>query len=317
MASTDASTLLLANPRGFCAGVDRAIDVVDHLLAEYGAPIYVRKEIVHNREVVAGFRARGVVFVEELSEVPSGALVVFSAHGISPAVRDDARKRGLRVVDATCPLVTKVHLEALKFDREGVELILVGHGDHDEVVGTLGHVQGMLLVEDLDDAQTVQVKDPDKVAVITQTTLSLDDTREIIATLQRRFPNMREPARSDICYATQNRQSAVKKLAKQADVVVVVGSENSSNSQRLKDCANEYGARGYLVDDPAQIAPEWLVGATTVGVTAGASTPEGLVQRVVDRIRELTKGADVQEIGEAEPPIAFAPPPELRGENPR
>lgn len=313
MSVSDASTLLLANPRGFCAGVDRAIDVVDHLLTEYGAPVYVRKEIVHNREVVAGFRERGVIFVEELDEVPEGALLVFSAHGIAPSVREEARSRRLRVVDATCPLVTKVHLEALKFAREGVHLILVGHGHHDEVVGTLGHVPGMILVENLADAETVTVPDPDRVAVITQTTLSLDDTRGILDVLQRRFPKLRQPARSDICYATQNRQTSVKELAGHADVVIVVGSDNSSNSQRLKDCALEAGSRAYLVDDPERIEAAWFAGTAKIGVTAGASTPETLVQRIVARIRSIARDAEVVEIGESESPISFAPPPELRG----
>jgi 4-hydroxy-3-methylbut-2-enyl diphosphate reductase len=305
------SEVLLTNPRGFCAGVDRAIEIVDELLQLHGAPIYVRKEIVHNREVVENFRARGVVFVEEIDEVPDGSLAVFSAHGVSPAVRSAAAERHLRVVDATCPLVSKVHLEALRFAKAGLFIILVGHANHDEVEGTLGQVDGMALVEDVDQAESIVVPDPTSVGVITQTTLSLDDAMEIIDVLKRRFPEIKQPARSDICYATQNRQTAVKALAEKADVVVVVGSENSSNSQRLRECAEQAGARSYLVDDPDQIEPGWIANSATVGVTAGASSPETLVQRIVERIQEITGELPVREFGTREPAIVFAPPKEL------
>jgi 4-hydroxy-3-methylbut-2-enyl diphosphate reductase len=303
--------LLLANPRGFCAGVDRAIEIVDELLQLNGSPIYVRKEIVHNREVVEGFRARGVVFVDEIEEIPDGSLAVFSAHGVSPEVRQQAADRHLRVVDATCPLVSKVHLEALRFEKQGLFIILVGHANHDEVEGTLGQVQGMALVESVEQARTIAVPDPDHVGVITQTTLSLDDAGEIIGVLKERFPNLKQPSRSDICYATQNRQQAVKQLAESAEVVVVVGSENSSNSQRLRECAEQAGAASHLVDDPDQVLPEWFTGAKTVGVTAGASSPETLVQRIVERIQAITGNVPVTESGEREPAIVFAPPREL------
>jgi 4-hydroxy-3-methylbut-2-enyl diphosphate reductase len=308
----DQGTILLANPRGFCAGVERAIDTVDELLERFGAPIYVRKEIVHNREVVEDFRARGVIFVDELAEVPAGGLAVFSAHGVAPSVWREAEERGLRVVDATCPLVSKVHVEALRFAKEGYFLLLVGHAHHDEVVGTLGHVPGgIALVEDAEQARTVTVPDPARVALITQTTLSIDDTKEIVEVLRNRFPQLREPARSDICYATTNRQAAVKDLARKASVVVVVGSENSSNSQRLKDCAEQAGARAYLVDHPELVRAEWFTGATTIGVTAGASSSEGLVGRIVERIEALCGSTQRVESGEPEPEIVFAPPREL------
>ena len=304
--------ILLANPRGFCAGVDRAIDIVEQLIEAHGAPLYVRREIVHNREVVEGLRARGVVFVEGLDEIPNGALAVFSAHGVSPTVQREARERGLRIVDATCPLVSKVHLEALRFAKDGYFVLLVGHRNHDEVDGTLGHVPGgIALVEDVAQALSVPVPNPERVAVVTQTTLSLDDTVAILAALRQRFPALREPARSDICYATQNRQVAVKALAAEAEVVVVVGSENSSNSQRLRECAEQIGATAYLVDCTEQLRAEWFVGHARIGVTAGASSPETLVARIVDRIRELVGDATILDFGEREPAIIFAPPKEL------
>ncbi len=304
--------ILLANPRGFCAGVDRAIDIVEQLIEAHGAPLYVRREIVHNREVVEGLRARGVVFVEGLEEIPNGALAVFSAHGVSPAVQKEARERRLRIVDATCPLVSKVHLEALRFAKDGYFVLLVGHRNHDEVEGTLGHVPGgIALVEDVEQALAVSVPDPQRVAVVTQTTLSLDDTVAILAALRERFPALREPARSDICYATQNRQVAVKALAAAVSVVVVVGSENSSNSQRLRECAEQIGAAAYLVDCTEQLRAEWFLGHARIGVTAGASSPETLVARIVDRIRELVGEAVVVDFGEREPAITFAPPKEL------
>jgi 4-hydroxy-3-methylbut-2-enyl diphosphate reductase len=304
--------LLLANPRGFCAGVDRAIDIIDQLLELHGPPVYVRREIVHNREVVDGFRARGAVFVDEVEDVPEGALLVFSAHGISPAVRSSAQSRHLRVIDATCPLVAKVHIEALRFAREGLFLLLVGHRNHDEVAGTLGHVPGgIALVEDVAQAETVAVPDPERVALITQTTLSLDDAGEVIEALKRRFPRLREPARSDICYATQNRQTTVKRLARYADIVVVVGSDNSSNSQRLRECAESAGSRAYLVDDVSQIDPVWFEGKTTIGLTAGASSPEPLVQRILARLAAICGELSIKDFGEREPDITFAPPREL------
>lgn len=304
--------IVLANPRGFCAGVERAIDTVDELLDIYGAPVYVRKEIVHNRDVVDGFRAKGVLFVEEVGEVPDGSVLVFSAHGISPQVRQEARERRLTVVDATCPLVTKVHLEALRYASEGCFLLLVGHAGHDEIVGTLGHVPGgIALVENLHDAQTVEVPDPQRVALITQTTLGVDDTRDIIARLRARFPALREPARSDICYATTNRQSAVKELADIAGIVVVVGSQSSSNSQRLRDIAAQLGAASYMVDDGGQLQAEWFAGTETIGVTAGASSPETLVRRIIERIAQLCGPATLEEIGKPEPAIVFAPPREM------
>ena len=304
--------ILLANPRGFCAGVDRAIDIVEQLIEAHGAPLYVRREIVHNREVVENLRSRGVVFVEGLDEIPNGALAVFSAHGVSPAVKKEARERHLRIVDATCPLVSKVHLEALRFAKDGYFVLLVGHRNHDEVEGTLGHVPGgIALVEDVERALSIPVPDPQRVAVVTQTTLSLDDTMAILAALRRRFPELREPARSDICYATQNRQVAVKALAAAVEVVVVVGSENSSNSQRLRECAEQIGAAAYLVDCIEQLRAEWFVGHARIGVTAGASSPETLVARIVDRIGELVGSATVVDFGEREPAITFAPPKEL------
>ena len=304
--------ILLANPRGFCAGVDRAIDIVEQLIEAHGAPLYVRREIVHNREVVEGLRARGVVFVEGLDEIPNGALAVFSAHGVSPTVQREARERGLRIVDATCPLVSKVHLEALRFAKDGYFVLLVGHRNHDEVEGTLGHVPGgIALVEDVAQAFSVPVPNPERVAVVTQTTLSLDDTVAILTALRERFPALREPARSDICYATQNRQVAVKALAAEVGVVVVVGSENSSNSQRLRECAEQIGAAAYLVDCTEQLRAEWFVGHARIGVTAGASSPETLVARIVDRIRELVGDATIVDFGEREPAITFAPPKEL------
>jgi 4-hydroxy-3-methylbut-2-enyl diphosphate reductase len=304
--------IVLANPRGFCAGVERAIDTVDELLDIYGAPVYVRKEIVHNRDVVDGFRAKGVVFVEEVAEAPDGSVLVFSAHGISPEVRREARERRLTVVDATCPLVTKVHLEALRYAADGCFLLLVGHANHDEIVGTLGHVPGgIALVENLRDAQTVTVPDPQRVALITQTTLGVDDTRDIIATLRERFPALREPARSDICYATTNRQSAVKELARIAGVVVVVGSQSSSNSQRLCDLAAQSGAAAYMVDNVDQLQAAWFAGPGTIGVTAGASSPETLVQRIIERIADFCGSAALEEIGRPEPAIVFAPPREM------
>lgn len=303
--------MLLANPRGCCAGVDRAIAVVDRLLDQHGKPIYVRKEIVHNRQVVERLRERGAVFVEEVSEVPEGAILVFSAHGISPAVRNTAKERKLRVIDATCPLVSKVHYEAIKFANAGLHVLLIGHAEHDEVVGTMGEIPGQIsLVESAEDVQSVQVPDPERVAVITQTTLSVDETREVLDAVRRRFPSVRTPARDDICYATQNRQDAVRALASECDVLLVVGSENSSNSLRLRELAEQLGTKAYLVDGADQIQPQWVQGVRRVGVTAGASSPESLTQAIVERLREFGS-FEISEHGEPEPEIVFTMPREI------
>jgi 4-hydroxy-3-methylbut-2-enyl diphosphate reductase len=303
--------MLLANPRGFCAGVDRAIAVVDQLLDQHGGPIYVRKEIVHNRQVVERLRARGAVFVEEVDETPEGSILVFSAHGISPDVRRQAAERKLRVVDATCPLVSKVHYEAVKFAKAGLHVLLIGHADHDEVIGTMGEIPGQItLVEDVDAVEHVTVPDPDRVAVITQTTLSVDETRDVMNAVRRKFPNVRTPARDDICYATQNRQDAVRDLAQECDVMIVVGSPNSSNSLRLRELAQQLGAAGYLVDHPDQVQREWVEAAQRVGVTAGASSPEDLTQAIVARLREFGTYA-IEEFGEPEPEIIFTMPREI------
>lgn len=303
--------MLLANPRGFCAGVDRAIAVVDQLLDQHGGPIYVRKEIVHNRQVVERLRARGAVFVEEVDEAPEDSILVFSAHGISPEVRRKAAERRLRVVDATCPLVSKVHYEAKKFAKAGLHVLLIGHADHDEVIGTMGEIPGQItLVEDVDAVEHVTVPDPDRVAVITQTTLSVDETRDIMDAVRRKFPNVRTPARDDICYATQNRQDAVRDLAQQCDVMIVVGSPNSSNSLRLRELAQQLGSKGYLVDHPDQLQREWVDRAQRVGVTAGASSPENLTQAIVARLREFGT-FDIEEFGEPEPEIIFTMPREI------
>ena len=304
--------VLLANPRGFCAGVDRAIEIVEIALERFGPPVYVRHEIVHNRHVVEGLRAQGAVFVDDPREVPEGALLVFSAHGVSPAVRRAAAARKLRSIDATCPLVTKVHVEAQRFDRDDVDLILVGHAGHVEVEGTMGHApERMQLVENVEDAERVRVRDPSRVACLTQTTLSVDDTREILEVLARRFPAIRLPRKDDICYATQNRQNAVKTLCRDAEVVLVVGAPESSNSNRLVELAAKCGARAYLVQTASEIDPAWLEGARCVGVTAGASAPEVLVEHVVERLRGL--GADrVDALPKLNEGVVFQLPPELR-----
>lgn len=304
--------IILANPRGFCAGVARAIDIVDELLDLHGTPLYVRKEIVHNRDVVESFRSRGVIFVDDLAEVPNDSVTVFSAHGVAPEVRRHATERGLRVVDATCPLVSKVHREAMRFAKEGLFVLLIGHRDHDEVVGTLGHLPGRIaLVEDIQHAETIEVADPERLGVVSQTTLSLDEVNGVLTVLRRRFPKLREPSRSDVCYATQNRQVALKEVASRSDVVVVVGSENSSNSQRLREVAEQVGTPAILVDDPGQIDPAIVAGARIVGVTAGASSPEPLVRRIIERIREICGDLPIEELGEPEPPIVFPPPRDL------
>jgi 4-hydroxy-3-methylbut-2-enyl diphosphate reductase len=308
--------ILLANPRGFCAGVDRAIEIVERALELFGAPIYVRHEVVHNRFVVERLRGLGAVFVDELDDVPADATVIFSAHGVPKAVQAEARRRGLRVFDATCPLVTKVHMEVARFAREGREVILIGHEGHPEVEGTMGQFDESLggricLVEGVEDVERLEVSDPSRVGVVTQTTLSVDDTAEVLAALQRRFPTLATPRREDICYATQNRQDAVKGLVEACDVVVVVGSQTSSNSNRLREIAEKAGKRGYLVDGPDDLRPEWFEGMRSVGVTAGASAPELLVQRVVARLRDWG-GQGGEEIAGREENVVFALPRELR-----
>jgi 4-hydroxy-3-methylbut-2-enyl diphosphate reductase len=278
-----AMEVLLANPRGFCAGVERAIDIVERALEQYGAPIYVRHEIVHNKYVVEDLRAKGAVFVEELDEIPAGATVIFSAHGVSKAVRADAESRGLKVFDATCPLVTKVHVEVAKMLREGYDIVMIGHRGHPEAEGTMGQsARGMHLVETLEDVARLEVRDGAKLAYVTQTTLSVDDAQSIVAALKARYPQVCGPKKDDICYATQNRQDAVKFMTPQCDVVIVVGSHNSSNSNRLREVAENMGASAFMVDTAADLRPEWLAGRLRVGVTAGASAPEVLVDEVVD-----------------------------------
>jgi 4-hydroxy-3-methylbut-2-enyl diphosphate reductase len=279
--------IILLRPRGFCAGVVRAIDVVKIALNVYGAPIYVRKEIVHNRHVVDELRGAGAIFVEELSEVPEGARVIYSAHGVAPSVREEAGERGLQVIDATCPLVTKVHLEAKKFARKGYTIILIGHKDHDEVTGTLGEApDATILVSTVEDVNNLQIPDPDRVSYITQTTLSLDETRDIVLRLKERFPKIEGPAAQDICYATENRQLAVKAVVPLCQTLLVVGSQNSSNSRRLVEVCENNGVPAYLIDDASEVKQEWLNGIHTVAVTAGASAPENLVQDLLAALRE-------------------------------
>ncbi len=279
--------ILLAQPRGFCAGVDRAIEIVERALTEFGAPIYVRHEIVHNAYVVSDLRNKGAIFIEELADVPAGNTVVFSAHGVSKAVQAEAEQRGLRVFDATCPLVTKVHIEVEKMRRDGREIVMIGHDGHPEVEGTMGQAEdGMHLVETVDDVEKLQVKNSDLVSYVTQTTLSIDDTADVIAALKNRFPNISEPKKADICYATTNRQEAVKFMAPQVDVVIVVGSPNSSNSNRLREVARKKNVPAYMVDNASQIDPDWVQGKLRIGLTAGASAPEVLVQAVIDKLKE-------------------------------
>ncbi len=280
--------ILLAQPRGFCAGVDRAIDIVERALELHGAPIYVRHEIVHNRFVVEDLRSKGALFIDELDEVPTGGIVVFSAHGVSKAVQQDATDRGLQIFDATCPLVTKVHIEVARMRAAGHEIIMIGHKGHPEVEGTLGQAtSGMYLVETVEDVANLQVTQPDSLAFVTQTTLSVDDASAVAAALRARFPTIVEPKKSDICYATQNRQDAVKVMAPECDLVLVVGSANSSNSNRLREVAHRKGVPSYLIDGPQSIEPAWLNGCSRIGITAGASAPELLVQQVIDRLKEL------------------------------
>ena len=306
----------LANPRGFCAGVDRAIDIVNRALDVFGPPVYVRHEVVHNRYVVDGLRERGAVFVDELEEVPDDAIVIFSAHGVSKAVQEEAEQRALQVFDATCPLVTKVHMEVIRYAQEGREAILIGHQGHPEVEGTMGQYDTskggrMYLVEDEADVARLEVTDPDNLAFVTQTTLSVDDTARIIDALRQRFPNILGPKREDICYATTNRQDAVRQLALECQLVLVVGSVNSSNSNRLRELAERCGTPAYLLDDPAMIDPAWLKGKKAVGVTAGAGAPEELVHQVIARLRELG-GEDAHEIPGREENIRFSMPRALR-----
>ena len=280
--------ILLANPRGFCAGVDRAIEIVERALVLHGAPIYVRHEVVHNRFVVDGLKAKGAVFIEDLADVPPGSILIFSAHGVSQEVRKEAEARGLTVFDATCPLVTKVHIEVSRMREQGKEIIMIGHAGHPEVEGTMGQSKnGMYLVESPTDVQTLQVKDESNLAFVTQTTLSVDDASVVIAALRARFPRITGPKKDDICYATQNRQDAVKLLVKQCDLVIVVGSPNSSNSNRLREVAHNMNVSAYLVDNASELKPEWLEGKQHVGITAGASAPEVLVQQVIARLKEL------------------------------
>jgi 4-hydroxy-3-methylbut-2-en-1-yl diphosphate reductase len=303
--------IVLLSPRGFCAGVVRAIDVVRIALETYGAPIYVRKEIVHNKHVVDELRSAGAIFVDELTEVPTGARVIFSAHGVAPAVRNEAKLRNLAVIDATCPLVTKVHLEAIRFARMGYSLVLIGHKDHDEVIGTMGEVpDSMVLVETVEDVDRLEFENPDKVAFLTQTTLSLDETRDIVQRLRERFPAISGPKSQDICYATENRQIAVKAVAPLCELLLVVGSQNSSNSRRLVEVCERTGVPAYLVDDESGVKEEWFDNVATVAVTAGASAPEKLVQGLIDSL--YARGFDsLEEMEVKEEDVRFSLPPEL------
>ncbi len=305
--------VFLANPRGFCAGVDRAIEIVEQALRQFGAPIYVRHEVVHNRFVVDDLRAKGAMFVDELDAVPDGATVIFSAHGVSRGVRAEAERRGLRVFDATCPLVTKVHTEVARLRSQGIECILIGHAGHPEVEGTMGQAgDGIYLVERVEDVARLKVRNPDNLAYVTQTTLSMDDTARIVEALRARFPAIRSPKKDDICYATQNRQDAVKKLAQhQVEVMLVVGSPNSSNSNRLREVAQSRGVRAHMIDGPDDIRHEWLEGAKKIGLTAGASAPEVLVQQVIARLREMGAQAVEESAGKTEG-VYFSLPKSLR-----
>jgi 4-hydroxy-3-methylbut-2-en-1-yl diphosphate reductase len=304
--------ILLAEPRGFCAGVDRAIEIVERALQKFGAPIYVRHEIVHNTYVVNDLKSRGAIFIEDLSEVPPGSTLVFSAHGVSKAVQAEARARGFEIFDATCPLVTKVHVEVAKLAREGYEFIMIGHKGHPEVEGTMGQLDhGIHLVEDVADVADIEPAQTEKLAVVTQTTLSVDDAAEITAAVRRRFPNVRAPKQQDICYATQNRQDAVKILSPQVDVLIVVGSPTSSNSNRLAELARKLGVDSHMVDSPEELRPEWLAGKSRVGLTAGASAPDVLVRQVIDRIKDLG-AVSVRTIDGIEETLKFPLPKGLR-----
>jgi len=305
--------ILLAQPRGFCAGVDRAIEIVERALQQFGAPIYVRHEIVHNAYVVNDLRNKGAIFIEDLDDVPAGNTLVFSAHGVSKAVREEAEARGLKVYDATCPLVTKVHVEVAKMRKQGAEIIMIGHAGHPEVEGTMGQAEeGMHLVETVEDVATLNVANPDLLAYVSQTTLSVDDTLDIIAALKARFPNIIEPKKGDICYATTNRQEAVKFMAPQVEVVIVVGSPNSSNSNRLREVAEKKGTPAYMVDNAAGIDPAWIAGKKRIGVTAGASAPEVLVQAVIERLKDLG-AASVRALEGVEENVTFPLPKGLDG----
>ena len=304
--------IILAEPRGFCAGVDRAIEIVERALAKFGAPIYVRHEIVHNTYVVNDLKAKGAIFIEDLADVPPGSTLVFSAHGVSKAVQEEARARGFEIFDATCPLVTKVHVEVAKLAKEGYEFIMIGHKGHPEVEGTMGQLDhGIHLVEDVADVAKVQPSQTQKLAVVTQTTLSVDDAAEISAAVRRRFPSIREPKQQDICYATQNRQDAVKVMSPQVDVMIVVGSPTSSNSNRLAELARKLGVESHMVDDPQELKPEWIEGRARVGLTAGASAPEILVKAVIDRIKALG-GVSVRKMDGIEETVKFPLPKGLK-----
>ncbi|WP_439236297.1 4-hydroxy-3-methylbut-2-enyl diphosphate reductase [Lonepinella koalarum] len=307
--------IILANPRGFCAGVDRAISIVELALEIHGAPIYVRHEVVHNRFVVNGLRDRGAIFVEELSEVPDGAIVIFSAHGVSQAVRQEAKDRELKVFDATCPLVTKVHMQVARASKKGTKAILIGHQGHPEVQGTMGQYNnddgGIFLIEDVEDIAKLKLRDDEDLTFMTQTTLSIDDTADVIDALKQKYPSIQGPRKNDICYATTNRQQAVRELAEQSDLVIVVGSKNSSNSNRLAELSNRMGTPAKLLDDATDIDPEWLKSVETIGLTAGASAPEVLVQSVISRLKELGV-TEVEELQGCEENTVFEVPKELR-----
>jgi 4-hydroxy-3-methylbut-2-enyl diphosphate reductase len=304
--------VVLAQPRGFCAGVDRAIEIVERALTRFGAPIYVRHEIVHNTYVVNDLRAKGAIFIEDLAEVPPGATLVFSAHGVSQAVRREAAERGFQLFDATCPLVTKVHVEVAKLAREGYEFIMIGHKGHPEVEGTMGQLDhGIHLVEDVPDVASVMPSQTDKLAVVTQTTLSVDDAAQIMAAVRERFPNIRQPKQQDICYATQNRQDAVKVMSPQVDVVIVVGSPTSSNSNRLAELARKLGVESYMIDNAGELRPEWLEGKSRVGLTAGASAPEVLVQEVIERVKAFG-AVSVRKMNGIEETVKFPLPKGLK-----
>lgn len=311
-AAEAAREVVLASPRGFCAGVGRAIDIVEHALAKFGRPIYVRHEIVHNTHVINALKSRGAIFIEDLDDVPAGATLVFSAHGVSKALQLEAEQRGFRIFDATCPLVIKIHVQVAKLAREDYEIIMVGHKGHPEVEGTMGQLEsGMHLVQNLADVASVQPTQTQRLAVVTQTTLSVDDTAVIIAALRERFPNIREPKQQDICYATQNRQDAVKQLSRKVDLLIVVGSPTSSNSNRLAELANRLGVASYLVDDASELQPAWFNNVQTVGLTAGASAPEILIQDVIKRIRELG-AVSVRNMDEVKEPMNFPLPKGLK-----
>lgn len=304
--------IILAQPRGFCAGVERAIEIVEEALRRFGAPVYVRHEIVHNPHVVDRLRAKGAVFVQETDQIPKGAITIFSAHGVSENVEQDAQQRGLEVIDATCPLVSKVHTEGQRYVKQGLEIILIGHEGHPEIEGTLGRIPGKVhLISEVEDVATLEVTDPEKLAYITQTTLSVDDTREVIEALQQRFPRIIGPSTKDICYATQNRQEAVRELAKHVDVVLVIGAHNSSNSNRLRELAIELGVPSYLIEDASKMNPEWLSGKNAVGITAGASAPEDLVQDLIAAIKNLAGDVNVEVLDGVKENVKFRLPLKL------